>query len=110
MRNNRLSDLPAELAGCRGLRELVLSFNAFAAIPACVFALSQLDALLLNDNKVAGLDTSGLQRLAKLACLDLSNNNIGSIPPELGALVVKIGSAAHFFYSCCFILCCTRSM
>ena len=38
----------------------------------------------MNDNKIDNIDATGLQQLPVLATLDLQNNNISQVPPELG--------------------------
>ena len=53
-------------------------------IPDVVFELSSLENLLISDNQVNVVNVSGLLRLTKLATLDLQNNNIMQVPPELG--------------------------
>lgn len=68
----------------QALRELVLSNNRFSTIPQCVFEMQGLEILLLGDNQITDICIDGLSRLKRLAILDLSNNNIGQVPPELG--------------------------
>ena len=41
---------------------------------------------MLSDNRIQTIDTEGLKQLSKLTILDLGNNNIGTVPPELGLL------------------------
>lgn len=81
---NNFSDLPSTLGQLRYLRELVLSYNFFTAIPSCVYELETLEILLVSDNQIAKIDAAGLKRLKRLATLDFSNNNIDSVPFELG--------------------------
>jgi len=49
-----------------------------------VYELSSLETLLMSDNQVATISAEGLQNLPKLTSLDLQNNNLSSIPAELG--------------------------
>ncbi|XP_076463206.1 leucine-rich repeat-containing protein 40-like [Babylonia areolata] len=84
LRNNGLSSLPAEMSSLQALRELTLSCNRFTEIPPSVYELKKLEILFVNDNQVCAVDPSGLQRLGVLATLDLQNNNISQVPPELG--------------------------
>lgn len=81
---NYLTDLPESLKMLQALRELVLSNNRFSTIPQCVFEMQGLEILLLGDNQITDICIDGLSRLKRLATLDLSNNNIGQVPPELG--------------------------
>ena len=41
---------------------------------------------MLLQNQISNIDVEGLKQLSKLAILDLGNNNINSVPPELGNL------------------------
>lgn len=84
--NNSLTDLPESLKELTGLRELVLSQNRFTHIPKCVYGMIGLEILLLSDNKITDIDVNGLKYLTRIAVLDLTNNNISQIPPELGNL------------------------
>jgi Leucine-rich repeat (LRR) protein len=81
---NKLTDLPEDLAQCSRLEELVLGHNQLPCIPPCVFSLGALTALVASDNKITALDARGLLQLRALAMLDLSNNDIAAVPPELG--------------------------
>lgn len=64
---------------------LLLSFKT---IPKCVYELANLAVLRAKDNKVEQLDVSalGMAALTKLTVLDMSNNSIGHVPPQLGLL------------------------
>lgn len=41
---------------------------------------------MVVNNKVEKIDLEGLNKLPMLAVLDLRNNNIAQVPPELGLL------------------------
>ena len=41
---------------------------------------------MFGDNRITTIDVEGLKNLTKLAILDVGNNNIGTVPPELGLL------------------------
>ncbi|KAK3612678.1 hypothetical protein CHS0354_042204 [Potamilus streckersoni] len=84
LRNNQLSDLPPEMSSLRQLREIIISFNRLQTIPAVVYELHKLEILFVNDNKIDTINASGLQSLRVLGTLDLQNNNITQVPPELG--------------------------
>lgn len=53
-----------------------------------MYELRSLEILLARDNKIEKIDVSatGLAALPRLATLDLANNNIDHVPPELGLL------------------------
>jgi Leucine-rich repeat (LRR) protein len=53
-------------------------------LPAVLYTLPKLEILFANDNKIETIDPQGMKQLASLATLDLQNNNIGQVPPELG--------------------------
>jgi hypothetical protein len=68
-----------------GLLRLHLEFNQLTALPESLFAACQhsLFELHLHDNRLAELSSSvGL--LAELKVLDVSNNDLGDLPPALG--------------------------
>ncbi|XP_059485503.1 leucine-rich repeat-containing protein 40-like [Neocloeon triangulifer] len=83
---NALTDLPASFDAFEQLREINLSFNRFESIPSCLFGLPAMEILIARDNKIKEIDTAGLASIPRLATLDLSNNDIGSVPPQLGLL------------------------
>ena len=49
-----------------------------------LYKLPKLEILFVNDNKLDNIDAAGLKQLPALATLDLQNNNISQVPPELG--------------------------
>ncbi|CAG4985752.1 unnamed protein product [Colias eurytheme] len=83
---NCLADLPIELGDLKHLRELVICNNKFTKIPRCVYELDHLEILLAAENQVTEINVSSdaLAKLKRLAVLDLTNNSIMSVPPELG--------------------------
>ncbi len=46
--------------------------------------LARLEIILASDNQICNLDPEGLIRTEKLATLDLRNNELMQIPPQLG--------------------------
>lgn len=61
--------------------------HRFTEIPPVLYPLKKLEILFLNDNKINDIDAVGLQQMPVLATLDLQNNNISQVPPELGNCV-----------------------
>ncbi|GAB6032220.1 Leucine-rich repeat-containing protein 40 [Chamberlinius hualienensis] len=84
---NRLENLPDEIVTLTQLREIWINGNKFVQIPSCVYKLKALEILLASDNNIEIIDVEGLNNLSMLATLNLQNNNIHSVPPELGNLV-----------------------
>lgn len=83
---NHLQSLPDEVGLMITLREINIANNRFQAFPKCIYDLIHLEIILACDNKIEEIDASenGLARLNRLATLDLSNNNLKSVPPILG--------------------------
>ena len=84
--NNKLEQLPPEIGLLAHLREICLSCNRFDQVPTCLYGCAKLETIIASDNRITEIDVDGLRKLAKLTILDLGNNNIGSVPPELGTL------------------------
>ncbi|KAM6921192.1 leucine-rich repeat-containing protein 40 [Xenentodon cancila] len=84
LRNNQLSDLPAEMKNLSKLSSIILNYNRFKSFPEVLYEIVSLETVLLGNNQVCGLDPSRLMRLVRLSTLDLSNNDVLSVPPELG--------------------------
>ena len=56
----------------------------FTKVPEVLYKLPKLEIVFVNDNKIDSIDAEGLKQLPALATLDLQNNSISQIPPELG--------------------------
>lgn len=84
--SNALSDLPSEFEMMTEMRELVISYNRFVKMPDVVYTLTRLEIILANDNQIGSIDVTGLKRLSRISTLDLQNNDIGEVPPELGTI------------------------
>ncbi|KAJ8376445.1 hypothetical protein SKAU_G00070250 [Synaphobranchus kaupii] len=84
LRRNLLTSLPSELEALKNLRTIILSFNRFKVFPDVLYRLYSLDAILMCNNQVNNIDAAQLKGLDKLSSLDLQNNDIMQVPPELG--------------------------
>ncbi|XP_020502577.1 leucine-rich repeat-containing protein 40 [Labrus bergylta] len=82
--NNQLSDLPPDMKNLTKLRSVTLNFNRFKSFPDVLYHIVSLETVLLGNNQVGLVDPCGLQKMVHLTTLDLSNNDLLSIPPELG--------------------------
>lgn len=88
--NNLLQSLVPDLFSkssnlCITLRELNLSNNQLTMLPATLTNLRNLNELLLNNNKLSEI-IGGLKKLlddGTLQMCNVSNNNLGSLPPPL---------------------------
>ncbi|XP_076578731.1 leucine-rich repeat-containing protein 40 isoform X2 [Chaetodon auriga] len=82
--NNQLSDLPPEMSNLTKLRSITLNYNRFKSFPEVLYQIVSLEVVLLGNNQVNGVDPCRLMKLVHLSTLDLSNNDLLKIPPELG--------------------------
>lgn len=73
-----------QVAGMMHLREIILSVNQFEAIPDCLYSCSKLETILIANNRVVNIEVEKLSQLPMLAVLDLQNNAIQTVPPQLG--------------------------
>uniref|UniRef100_A0A8C9W458 Leucine-rich repeat-containing protein 40 n=1 Tax=Scleropages formosus TaxID=113540 RepID=A0A8C9W458_SCLFO len=83
-RNNLLVSLPEELEALSKLRSIILSFNRFKVFPNVLYQIRSLETILISNNQVGSVDPIKLKGLERLSTLDLQNNDIMQVPPELG--------------------------
>ncbi|GBM38001.1 Leucine-rich repeat-containing protein 40 [Araneus ventricosus] len=86
LRNNHLQTLPAGIANLSSLREINICYNRFHSLPSALYGLKKLEIILASDNQVEDIDANGLSQIPTLTVLDLHNNSIKVVPPELGNL------------------------
>ncbi|XP_078115702.1 leucine-rich repeat-containing protein 40 isoform X1 [Sander vitreus] len=84
LRNNQLSDLPSDMKNLTKLSSVILSYNRFKSFPEVLYHVVSLETVLLGNNQVDKVDPQRLMKLVRLSTLDLSNNDLLSIAPELG--------------------------
>ncbi|XP_029330888.1 leucine-rich repeat-containing protein 40 isoform X2 [Mus caroli] len=87
LRNNFLSSLPEEMSSLTKLQTINLSFNRFKVFPEVLYRISTLEAVLISNNQVGSLDPQKMKLMENLNTLDLQNNDLLQIPPELGNCV-----------------------
>ncbi|KAK2578306.1 hypothetical protein KPH14_002582 [Odynerus spinipes] len=83
---NYLLSLPPTIGLFKYLRDINISFNRFTELPEHIYEISTLETIEANDNLLTKIDASSLKKLKRLAVLNLANNNIDSVPAELGNL------------------------
>ncbi|KAK9389949.1 hypothetical protein V1515DRAFT_636653 [Lipomyces mesembrius] len=75
------------------LQKLDLSFNKVHHVPLnLVMAFSTLEELNLHENKISEIDADAFKGLEKI---DLSNNSIRYLPPELGKIKTIVTLKVH---------------
>ncbi|XP_069718086.1 leucine-rich repeat-containing protein 40 [Phaenicophaeus curvirostris] len=84
IRNNFLTTLPEEMEALTQLQVINLSFNRFKAFPSVLYRIVTLETILLSNNQVGSIDPLQLKKMERLGTLDLQNNDLLQVPPELG--------------------------
>ncbi|NXJ07768.1 LRC40 protein, partial [Odontophorus gujanensis] len=84
IRNNVLTSLPEEMEALTKLQVINLSFNRFKVFPSVLYRILALETILLSNNQVGSIDPLQLKKMEKLGTLDLQNNDLLQVPPELG--------------------------
>ncbi|XP_053104552.1 leucine-rich repeat-containing protein 40 isoform X2 [Hemicordylus capensis] len=84
VRNNSLTSLPDEMEALTRLQIINLAFNRFKIFPSVLYRIPTLEAILLGNNQVGSLDPLQIKNMDKLGTLDLQNNDLLQVPPELG--------------------------
>uniref|UniRef100_A0A667WNX7 Leucine-rich repeat-containing protein 40 n=1 Tax=Myripristis murdjan TaxID=586833 RepID=A0A667WNX7_9TELE len=89
---NRLSCCSPDICKLLQLTHIDLSFptqclsagHRFKSFPDVLYQIVSLETVLLANNQVGSVDPGSLKRMVHLSTLDLSNNDLLNIPPELG--------------------------
>ncbi|XP_040843200.1 leucine-rich repeat-containing protein 40 isoform X1 [Ochotona curzoniae] len=87
VRNNFLNSLPEEMESLIRLQIINLSFNRFKTFPEVLYRIPALETILISNNQVGSLDPHKMKTMEHLTTLDLQNNDLLQIPPELGNCV-----------------------
>ncbi|XP_041064478.1 leucine-rich repeat-containing protein 40 [Carcharodon carcharias] len=87
LRNNSLTSLPMEIRRLQRLQTVILSFNRFREFPNTLCHIPTLETILISNNQVGSIDAFQLMQLDKLTTLDMQNNDLMQVPPELGSCV-----------------------
>ncbi|XP_072430262.1 leucine-rich repeat-containing protein 40 isoform X1 [Chiloscyllium punctatum] len=87
LRNNLLTSLPMEIKQLQHLQIVILSFNRFKEFPNALYHIPALETILISNNQMGSIDAFQLMQLDKLTTLDMQNNDLMQVPPELGSCV-----------------------
>uniref|UniRef100_A0A8C3T4F2 Leucine-rich repeat-containing protein 40 n=1 Tax=Chelydra serpentina TaxID=8475 RepID=A0A8C3T4F2_CHESE len=87
IRNNFLTSLPEEMEALIRLQIINLCFNRFKILPNVLYRIPTLETILLSNNQVGSIDPLQIRKMDKLGTLDLKNNDLLQVPPELGNCV-----------------------
>jgi len=63
---------------------IIYIISRFTKLPSVLYTFPKLEIIFANDNKIETIEADGLKSLPCLATLDLQNNNVAQVPPELG--------------------------
>lgn len=72
------------LLDCRNVLYSLCINHRFTSFPEVLYQIVSLETVLLGNNQVNVVDPCRLIKLVRLSTLDLSNNDLMKIPPELG--------------------------
>lgn len=59
-------------------------FDRFKLFPEVLYRVPSLETILISNNQVGAINPLQLKALDRLSTLDLQNNDIMQVPPELG--------------------------
>ncbi|KAK6154333.1 hypothetical protein DH2020_008581 [Rehmannia glutinosa] len=103
LHQNRISSIPSSIKGCSSLLEFYIGNNALSSLPAEIGSLTQLGTFDLQTNQVAvsksRLKLTALKEYPVEACslrlsvLDLSNNSLSGLPPEIDVMYSSVWRA-----------------
>ncbi|KAG2463745.1 LRC40 protein, partial [Polypterus senegalus] len=78
---NKLSCVSLEVCMLQQLLHVDFRFKHF---PDVLYCIPSLETILISNNQIGTIDPLKLKQLHKLSTLDLQNNDIMLVPPELG--------------------------
>lgn len=85
------------------LQDVIISENRFTALPEVLYSIASLETILAGNNQITAINVDGFMKMKSLTCLDLHNNDIQQVPPQIGRmewlrlvdLSYNIGSMLH---------------
>ncbi|XP_067893357.1 leucine-rich repeat-containing protein 40 isoform X3 [Heterodontus francisci] len=87
LRNNLLTSLPMEIKRLQRMQTVILSCNRFKEFPDALYHVPTLETVLISNNQVGSIDAIQLMQLDRLTTLDMQNNDLMQVPPELGSCI-----------------------
>lgn len=76
-------------------------FLRFKSFPDVLYSILTLETILISNNQVGAIDPVRLKLLDRLSTLDLQNNDIMQVPPELGNCTsLRYGKHQYTFPQC----------
>ncbi|MHA1805815.1 MAG: leucine-rich repeat domain-containing protein [Promethearchaeota archaeon] len=80
---NNLESLPSSFKNLQALKKIVLNENDFKEIPPILLSLENLEEIHLKQNKIKEIPIIALQSHPSLKYIDLSNNEIKTLPEHV---------------------------
>ncbi|KAK6491466.1 leucine-rich repeat-containing protein 69 [Huso huso] len=87
LQNNSIATLPCEVESLNNLTELNIGNNVLEEVPVVLKHLKSLRKLHLFGNRIEKIPCSVFDGLRNLVLLNLNNNNIWEIPPDIQWLI-----------------------
>lgn len=77
----------------------VFTDHRFKSFPGVLYQIVSLETVLIGNNQVGEVDAHRLKMLVNLSTLDMSNNDLLNIPPEVG-----LCASLRYVYFPCWLL------
>ncbi|KAI3755799.1 hypothetical protein L1987_55605 [Smallanthus sonchifolius] len=84
LHQNRIASIPSSIKGCSLLAEFYMGNNFLTLLPTEIGELINLGAFDLHSNKLKEYPVEACK--LKLSVLDLSNNSLSGLPPDIGLM------------------------
>ncbi|KVI02233.1 Leucine-rich repeat-containing protein [Cynara cardunculus var. scolymus] len=79
---SRISSIPSSIRGCSSLAEFYMGNNSLTSLPTVIGELTNLGTFDLHSNQLTEFPVEACK--LRLSGLDLSNNSLSGLPPEIG--------------------------
>ncbi|XP_047254342.1 plant intracellular Ras-group-related LRR protein 6 isoform X2 [Capsicum annuum] len=84
LNQNRISSIPSSIKDCSSLLEFYIGNNALVSLPVEIGTLNRLGIFDLHSNQLKEYPAAACK--LQLSMLDLSNNSLSGLPPEIGLM------------------------